>query len=89
MLRAMLEEIGPSSHRQFPSVRRIVAAYTVGAGIAKDESTGDICQWLFPCAEGETEARWRFGYCDTCVDLHVIATAKVYLSLTSRPRPFH
>ena len=82
MLRAMLEEIGPASHRQFPSVRRIVAAYTVGAGIAKDASTGDICQWLFPCMDGETEARWIFGYCDTFVALHVIATAKVYILLT-------
>ena len=59
MLRAMLNEIGgPSSHRQFPSVRRIVAAYTVGAGIAGgDSDSEDICKWLFPCVDSETEAR--------------------------------
>jgi len=56
MLRAMLDEIGPSSHHQFPSVRRIVAAYTVGAGVAEGAS-GDICQWLFPCIQSETEGR--------------------------------
>ena len=55
MLRAMLDEMGPSSHRQFPNVRRIVAAFTAGGAVSKDASA-DICQWLFPCFESELEA---------------------------------
>ena len=59
MLRAMLDEIGPASHRQFPNVRRIVAAFTVGEALSK-EASADICQWLFPCFESEVEAsNWQ------------------------------
>ena len=57
MLRAMLMDIGPFAQSQFPSVRRMVAAYTVGAGMRAEDAKEDMCQWLFPCAESETEAR--------------------------------
>ena len=49
----MLEEMGPTSHREFPSVRRVVAAHAVGTGVR--EEPGDICQWLFPCADNQLE----------------------------------
>ena len=62
MLRAMLEEMGPTSPRQFPSVRRVVAAHAVGAGV-RDEP-GDICQWLFPCADNQLEVGVGFAYCN-------------------------
>jgi hypothetical protein len=55
MLRGMLNDMGDDK-RHFPNVRKIVAAYSVG----EHTSDGDLCQWLFPCYDKDTQVRRLF-----------------------------